>query len=527
MSTPYFIHLLSILSIRSVITATPIPNREPTASVPYALDGPHLFALNPFCKPLLLDSSDDHGLSIRIGVYCHVLAYWLAKYFFTSQRRRVKDAITIFSMVLLLVVLIFAIKSSNLEEIYIIELCVVSMLLACCRAADSCSQNAKDASSLNHDLLVQILRLGSLCLNLWFLFSGLDSAKTSRCSAKASLFFKVDMQDSFHDIMKAVSFLSAIKFIHMLWWLTLRIWSEEDIEMKMDAGEKLFKISQGLHNERPQRSAYDPHSALFEQISRGDTFLQQCIAARSSQTASRMTLHIMQPCCGVNDGTEASGEERGRQQHLTMKNKLPAIENSPLNPTATPPSYATCVLAYCKALCTLRLPRRVAILMYHLNASRQLSIWRSPYQIHTALQKPDHQPSDWAIAIAARIRRAEAPHSERKLKWQLGIDMFITGFLMLQVELILRCNPVTSWSEMGTLGQLVPFFVGIGSLHLVVFGSVRDGIDRDRGVVEGGGEISLERRILMAYMEWKDCAGADGESKKRIGFMPRRDRSAF
>lgn len=291
----------------------------------------------------------------------------------------------------------------------------------------------------------------------WVLFAESASAKTVPFGTKWFPFANVDLYKRFGDITKAVSIFSAANITHILWWSVLRIWSEEDIETK--AG-----------------TDYAQKTPLFEEIHRGEVFLNQCIAARSSQTTANLCL----------------------------------------SPSTTPPSYATCVFAYCKAICTFHLPRRAAILMCHLKVSRQLNVWTSPYQIYVALQHFDSLPSDQGIAIAARLKRAEAPCMERRIGLgQVGIDALTTAILLLQVELIMRFDLVAGLSGMGPLGQLVPFFVGVGSLCLLLFGMAREKIENDRGENKeavkgkGSGEICMEYKMMMAYKEWKQRFSLD------------------
>jgi hypothetical protein len=264
--------------------------------------------------------------------------------------------------------------------------------------------------------------------------------------------------------------------------------------------------STGTDNENhPVPSSSPEHPiALFEAIYNSELFLNHCTAATSSTQLHFRTHHpaihrILLLLCVIP------------RPNLTATT----------NPAVSPP-YATCLKKLFVSILTLHFPRHTAILLTHIYRSRSLDPFTAPSQLYTALTYapnttpspsimlntplPKHQHLD----VASQIQLLSLSPLPARVKYmQASIDFAIHLFVVLQMELTLSWNGVTSLGRLDNVGQLVPFLVGLGGL-LLVLGRWREGrkTGEDRlkrngfgdGDRIGKGEID---KFVRIYEEWK------------------------
>ncbi len=150
----------------------------------------------------------------------------------------------------------------------------------------------------------------------------------------------------------------------------------------------------------------------------------------------------------------------------------------------------------------------VAVLFSHINALRQQPMFRYPWLLHSALTASSHAHQDWrTLATMANIRIVRLPETARKWYWipaalQTGI---VTVGLVLSVELTLRWNHIQGVNQFGTVGQLIPFVLGVSGLIKVLWAWLQVSLRRDgTKVTEDLGETP-EVRLANAYYRRKEA----------------------
>ena len=155
---------------------------------------------------------------------------------------------------------------------------------------------------------------------------------------------------------------------------------------------------------------------------------------------------------------------------------------------------------------------RVAI---HMTASGQHPIWRWPRlvdRMYTLGLKS--KPPDWRhVAIASDILLTRIPLVITSKTWMVmaAWQLAFIVFMVLQVELTIAWNYVTRLSSLSSLGQLIPFIIGVGGLGKVLWGKWRL-VQRGMGDGDGGrdGDRKGEyEKAMEAFWRWRtrDVAG--------------------
>lgn len=147
-------------------------------------------------------------------------------------------------------------------------------------------------------------------------------------------------------------------------------------------------------------------------------------------------------------------------------------------------------------------------LSLHMKGHGEHTMLRIPrlYQRIHVLTKVSHAP-DWRIlAIASDVQLSQSPLSKSARVW-VGIAMqklFLITTLIIQVELTINWNNISGLQRLTTLGQLIPFILGVGGLMKVVWSKwcqLRNGV-QETHEIDGRplGEYDL---AMEEYLCWK------------------------
>jgi hypothetical protein len=124
-------------------------------------------------------NNDIYGIGIRIGIYSQILAVWFANYFLFSEAHVLRDRVSIFSVALLIVTLIY---SAHPSDVYAIEAFVLLQILAwsCMmgvRAKSSYSKACFSRENLIRKAVCEIVNLVNVGLHVWFWWEGVAKMK--------------------------------------------------------------------------------------------------------------------------------------------------------------------------------------------------------------------------------------------------------------------------------------------------------------------------------------------------------------
>lgn len=171
------------------------------------------------------------------------------------------------------------------------------------------------------------------------------------------------------------------------------------------------------------------------------------------------------------------------------------------------PSYAWCWYIAMISIIVGKMPINVRsrLLLHKLGLPQRVDFSRLLY--HAYYLTKEKEPPDWKlVAIASDIQLSQAPLKKSTFKWaSLAIQhLVIVVGLIVQVELTIYWNHVTGLQSLSSLGQLIPFILGVGGLLQVLWGKwslLRKGIREDSHHKDqtSGEYISA----IAKYLQWK------------------------
>ncbi|KAL8791702.1 MAG: hypothetical protein Q9195_005709 [Heterodermia aff. obscurata] len=151
----------------------------------------------------------------------------------------------------------------------------------------------------------------------------------------------------------------------------------------------------------------------------------------------------------------------------------------------------------------------VEMCAYKLGESNFGRLRRYSYRLLQLTKKS--RPPDWEmLKVASDVKLSQIPLAKSARSWAgLAMQEFvILVFLILQVELTIAWNDISGLQRITTLGQLIPFILGVGGLIKVLWGKawllwngVRENRDMDPRL-PGDYELAMEQ-----YLLWKDTQG--------------------
>lgn len=146
-------------------------------------------------------------------------------------------------------------------------------------------------------------------------------------------------------------------------------------------------------------------------------------------------------------------------------------------------------------------------LAIHITALQQHSTLRWPRVVEQmARLNAKSQPPDWhTLTIASDISLSQMPLVITPRIWTImaAETLAMIVFLVVQVELTVAWNSISGLSSLSTLGQLIPFILGVGGLLKVVWQKwklVRKGSKEEATVQD---HTSPYKEAMETYLTWK------------------------
>jgi len=505
-------------------------------------------------------NNDIYGIGIRIGIYAQILAVWFANYFLLSEAQVLRDSVSIFSVAILIVTLIYA---SNPGDVYAVEAFVLLQILAwsCItgvRAKSSYSRATFSRGSFLRRVVCEIVNLVNICLHVWFWWAGLDDTKETPCGTWLMMY--VVKTDLFGWARKVMMAMSLFVLLCTIYWMVLgflrpwttwkvsekrrefveavRVWEEsrgqnfdeeaveeKDAEDSSKHGTSHEACSQALIPRfiptradfgpaRPfnlVRTRSDPLAQRTAEWSYFSRIIHQGHPNRSSRitvqevpssttptslSSSRTNASIAQPLPDLPIIQEVYESElyikhcvAASPYQMNAADKpltFPVIARSILfpkkyrNATAekpVPPSWFHCQLYSYIAFLRCHFPPQAFVIYSHLRQAHLLDPLNGPFQTYAAIMypsatsTPDVIPPWTSVSLASSLLLTN-PATPKKiwLGWYYTIlDLLIHVVVILQLELTLHWNHVSGLSGLWrSVGQLIPFIIGVGGLGLVI-----------------------------------------------------------
>lgn len=153
-------------------------------------------------------NNDIYGIGIRIGIYAQILAVWFANYFLFSEAQVLRDSVSIFSVALLIVALIYAASPQNVfsvEGFVLLQILAWSCIMGV-RAKSSYSKGIFSRGSLIRKFVCEIVNVVNIGLHVWFWWVGIGRMKKTPCGTYIMMYvLKTDMFGWARKVMMSMS----------------------------------------------------------------------------------------------------------------------------------------------------------------------------------------------------------------------------------------------------------------------------------------------------------------------------------
>ncbi|KAF2802252.1 uncharacterized protein BDZ99DRAFT_551535 [Mytilinidion resinicola] len=526
-----------------------------------------------------IGNNDIYGTGIRIGIYTQTLAVWFAKYFLVSQAPFLRDSITVFTVALFIVSILYA--AVNASEIYAVEGFIILQIFAwqCLTGARTQGPHNKEnfRNSVTRRVFTECMDIGCQSLLVWFWFHGIEKMMKTPCETVTFFLAKVNMFGWFRTYVKIVPILALVGHVHRIGLEAVNLRSY----FMFQKAKRGFLETAARYKELERQEREKPESGDVPTIDHQGTLVNACDSGhldegrdQPSQGANSPT--SQPPSRRLSQGSETTVspvssqfQEQARRTSQGSEiavSPMPSQPQSPSRESATPPpksdfpifedvyhgslyltrcmsatpsttltgysarlykfytrlplghraqvtetphydasealaissclpSFLACHRHVLTHQLTFRFPRRAALFYTHLACAHLVDDWNVPYQLYAALTYPAclppgtyaPLPSHAGTAIAAAILLPAAPERAWTLaeSWVFTVShLWIHVFFITQLGLTIRWNG-EGLTGLASVGQLIPFVIGVGSLGLVLVRWVerwcRGRLDRGRG----------------------------------------------
>ena len=506
---------------------------------------------------------DVYGIGIRIGYYTQALAVWFSNYFFYREATVLRAANHLFLIALVIVGFIYTYKA---RTTYVIEAFLL-LQIGLCIAFVSIMENSRFSSrymrTSGQRLAVRtVIMNAGLLFNVCFWWRGLDVMLPTPCdgnvmidnqgrshSTYACYAFRADIYAWMRTLMKILS-------IAALGWTTLVTTSRDAGEMvqwhwmrraraefvsfdpKNEGLETTIRKSKATepkdleksypNKETQQKSrAPEPSDTLQVPLPSQSKIPVKQVATSKTKEGNQKPKEGLHKASGMHFAGIRDAEVyldsifsiytknttrlgRRRILHLFRGRKHIYIPQIPHHRDPDSARYARCVWTTIKSTWTnkpsIGLRWRLAL---HMSALGQHPPWRWPRFLHRMYEVNQRQePPNWRLlAIASDIQLSQIPLTISPKVWTfMAIDkLLIIIALIVQVELTIAWNHISGLQNLNTLGQLIPFILGVGGLLKVLWGKwcmVRKGSkENPKAESRHPGEYET---AMGRYLKWKE-----------------------
>ena len=507
---------------------------------------------------------DVYGIGIRIGYYTQALAVWFSNYFFFREAIGLRAANHLFLFALVIVGFIYTYNARTTYAIEAFLLLQVGLCIAFVSIMESTRFSSKYMRTSGQRLALRTVIINAgLLFNVCFWWRGLDIMLSTPCdgtgtihnqgpsdSTYACYAFRADIYGWMRTLMEVLSLASLV-------WTTLQATGRDAGELLQRLRMKQAKTSFINYNPTEKVVAsVNPKSTVTPQQDREKTRLEEAIlqpleeiglpeSVRSPLPPEGSITFANQDAASKRDeydsaskrGLEKSdcityGRIRDAEVYLNSIFSL-YTENTarmgtkrllhlfngrihiyiPRLPHRRNPHsvrYTRCLWTAMKSTWINKPPMdlrwRVAL---HMAALGQHPPWRWPrFLYHMCQINETREPPHWhLLAIASDIQLSQIPLTITPQVWTFMAigNLFTIIALIVQVELTIAWNHISGLQNLNTLGQLIPFIIGVGGLLKVLWGKwcmVRKGVRE--GPREEGCRLGEYEAAIGRYLKWRE-----------------------
>ncbi|MCJ1450793.1 hypothetical protein MMC28_001127 [Mycoblastus sanguinarius] len=491
-------------------------------------------------------NSDVFGTGIRIGYYAQALAVWFSNYFLYREAKALRAVNNLFLLALIIVGFIYFAhpqKTFVIEAFLMLQIGLVIGLVGITEVSRYSSKYIK-TSKERLMLRIVIIIAGSL-FNVCFWWKGLEVMLPTPCQGANVMsvsgtqelknqrrgtfifyLFKANIYGWAGTLMKIKSLIAAVytapkivTFDAVVLIYDLRMKSAREAFVK---AVDVSRPSRDLVARPKEHQLQDQRSRTAEEESdQGSAQRQPAAVGLVPITSHPRNAREHEEIAAAPSDDRTKSHQDLVSQDLTLLKDVERAEKYieelfSMYPANTATLGKRRLIRLCrgwisfyiprhKSQCTDRSPylqclRRTLIAQFnnkppmdlkwrlalHTTASGQHPPWRFPRLVNRMHQlSQSSEPPDWHhFAIASDILLTRIPFVISTRTWILmaAWNLAFIGALILQVELTIVWNNITGLQSVSSLGQLIPFILGVGGLIKVFWAKwrlVREGARED------------------------------------------------
>lgn len=529
---------------------------------------PHIFTRDdgpPEQQCGFTSNPDIFGIGIRIGYYTQAVAVWFASFFFFREAKVLRAVNTLFIIAMFIVGIISACNASTTYAAEMFLLLQVGICLGIVGILDLSKYSTRLWKVSWERLAIKTaMAYAGHSFNIWFWWIGLGKMLTTPCGTFMWYVVKADLFGWARTVMKVVSVFGIVERTYSAAWRDsirgIHAWFAKDIrddfrarsDEKSGGGFPLDAASQTCSNapepaanndQQPSEPSVgdlgcqlNPNSTKkrAEDVCTTDlgcspprSSLSACVSTSiASETRSSSPTfasiyaadRYLQQITAIYPPTIAENRRRGCSiLRGRIKFYIPSFHTRCIHPA---PSSATCLFLTAKAVARGRLPvSAVAIVIQHIIALEKEPAWRLPRFVYQMLRAmPAQGPPDWqSLTLASDIQLSQKPFTVARWKWIYDATKTLATIVLFigQVELTIAWNHMGGLQTLNSVGQLIPFILGVGGLVKVLWGKwrfLKNGTKED----PDSNEYCEGKEAIQAYQTWKKAY------EQRIGLAAER-----
>lgn len=485
-------------------------------------------------------NADIFGVGIRIGYYTQALAVWFASYFHCREARNLRSVNNLFLIALAIVGLIFVYDARRNYAVEAFLLLYIGITTAVISIPDSSRFTSRYMQVSNERMLANtIISFMGPSFYVWFCWKGLDIMRPTPCSnietaqskqtegTYGTLIVPVNMYGWFWTVGRIFSLLALaesvlvigsaypLKLLHSVLTKSTRTCfiAAAVSSLTNDTTLSPARVPDGSQSRRilvDFLSTSNPFaaegSANFDHSSEGIPAIRD---AEMPAVTFPMIYEAEKYLDSVFSISQEQGAMLGHKRMISfwkgyLRFYVPqhAFQHTPgLVPLRE--CFYTVFIWYGVSRVPVHLRWRIHLHLASMGRGPTL-MW--PRLMHRALQlSNDNKPPDWRlVAIASDVQLLQIPLKKSARAWAVvaAKNLFLILLFIAQVEITIIWNHISGLSQLTSLGQLIPFILGVGGLIKILWSKwrmVKKGVREDTSLPPP----SKYEVAMVTYLEWK------------------------
>lgn len=488
---------------------------------------------------------DLFGTGIRIGYYTQITAVWFSNYFYFREAKVLRSVNNLFLLALIIAGFIYFFNAHSTYVVHAFLLLQIGIVIGLVGITETARYATRYKATSRERLVIRmtIMTFGAL-FNVLFWWKGLDIMLPTPCGTYAFYFWRAEFYGWLRTVMKAQSLFAATwtapsyasrDAAILIYELRMRETRASFIEA-LTANEDISRprhVLDGKPNEERKRATLKWQlPASSQSQNRKLTSVEKGSDAAKSSTINRPVFPKDQikntvALDGAPD-TVLAGVEKAQKyvellssiypENTTLPGKrrttrdclkLPISHQQTRCSDMTP--YLQCVFGALRSIWTNKpsMSLRNGVCL-HFIALGATAPWKWPRIVNRMYElDKDSKTPDWhhfTIASDLHLFQIKTPNSTAKWAFAAAQQFIFIALLIVQIEMTLVWNKVDGLQSLSSLGQLIPFTVGVGGLIKVLWGKAclvwrgNNGIAKERE-----GRVRDYETAMARYLELKNA----------------------